>query len=61
MVPKKISMHVTVSEDTRAELVRLADEQRQTLSALVDRILFEWLRAKDRRKKRAPRKSGETV
>jgi hypothetical protein len=49
-------MNVTVSEDVRAELVRLADEDRLTLSAFVDRVLTEWLKSKGRLKKVAAKR-----
>jgi hypothetical protein len=51
MVPKKIPTNMTISEDVRAELIRMADEERVTLSAFVDRILTEWLKSKDKLKK----------
>jgi hypothetical protein len=59
--PRKVPTNVTISEDVRAELERMADEQRVTLSALVDRTLYEMLRAKGRLKEPTPRKPGETV
>jgi hypothetical protein len=44
--PKKIPTNVTVSEDVRAELERMAEDERMSLSMLIDRALTEWLRSK---------------